>query len=108
MSKELIEQSISKGIREKIDNFALQQLISITKEAKLKKDDLVVFRFGVCPFNNKQYIAYDNKDKETEEKCFFCEKPVNEEVVAYMMDERQLIYCLLSEAEELVKQREKQ
>ena len=35
-------------------------------------------------------------------ECFFCEKPVDQEVIVYQVEENKQIICLKSEAEELI------
>lgn len=98
MKKE-IEQFITKGIRSKIDNYALQKIIWIIEEAKLKTDDLVIIQLSKCPHCSKQRVLILG---EEDGECFFCEKPIDEEIIVYQVEDKKQIICLESEAEELI------
>ena len=101
----LIEQRASKGVTQKIDNIVLQTLLKMTKEAKLKNDELVVFQLNACPHCEKQRILLEGVDDDSDMEngiCIFSEKQVDERVVVYQYETNKQIICLESEAEELI------
>lgn len=93
------EQHITKGIREQVDNYALQKILFMIEDSKIKTDDLVVIQLGKCPHCSKQRISMLGDENG---ECFFCEKPVDQEVIVYQVEENKQIICLKSEAEELI------
>lgn len=108
MSKEarpMVEQSISPGIREKIDNYVLQMLLKMVKDAGLRFDDMFSFKLNKCPHCQKQRIYLEAAEDEEydNEMCVFCEKPVDERVVVFESERNKQFICLESEAEELLK-----
>ena len=75
---------------------------------KIKSKDIMLnVRFNKCNFCDKQRIFIENMDgdeiEEDNEQCFFCEKPVDAELVIYTDNDKQVI-CLMSEAEDLIKE----
>lgn len=105
-----INQFISKGVKEKVDNFALQGIIKLIEENKLGIDDLYHINLGVCEFCNKQFIGLEFNGEKlfNRELCVNCEKPIRERLVVYTYidveaAEVKQIICLESEAEELTK-----
>lgn len=95
------EQHITKGIRSEIDNYALQKILFMIEDAKLKVDELVKINLGKCPHCSKQRIALEADEAG---ECFFCEKPVDQVVIVYQVEENKQLICLESEAEELIKE----
>lgn len=101
MAKEKMEQFITNGIRNGVDNLVLQNLLKSIDEAKLHKDDLVKFILNKCPFSNKQRFVLEGNDEDA--ICMFCEKPTDENVLVYQVEQNKQIICLESEAENLIK-----
>ena len=99
--KNQAEQHITKGIKETIDNYALQKILFMIDGAKVKKDELIKIKLGKCPHCSKQRISLENDEAG---ECFFCEKPVDQVVIVYQLEENKQLICLESEAEELVEQ----
>lgn len=100
MKKE-IEQHITKGIREQVDNYVLQKILFMVEEAKLKTDELIKLNLGKCPHCSKQRISLENDEAG---ECFFCEKPVDQVIIVYQVEENKQLICLESEAEALIKE----
>lgn len=100
LKNEEVEQLASKGITETLDNLVLQEVIKQALKLNLKEDDLVTAELGECTFNRKQriMIRHDN----AEERCMFCEKPVNTTIVIYQISKNQQLFCLESEVEDLI------
>ena len=101
----LIEQRASKGVTENVDNIVLQMILKMTKEAKLKNDELVVFQLNACPHCEKQSIFLEDVDDDSDMEngiCIFAEKQVDTRVVVYQYEPNKQIICLESEAEELM------
>ncbi len=99
LKNEEVEQLASKGITETLDNLVLQEVIKQTLKLNLKEDELVTADLGTCPFTGKQRIMINHDNAE--ERCMFCEKPVDTTIVIYQISSNQQLFCLESEAEEL-------
>lgn len=103
-----INQFISKGVKEKVDNLALQGIIKLIEENKLGVEELYHINLGVCEFCNKQFIGLEFEGEKlfNRDLCVNCDKPIRERLVVYtyMEDtEVEQIICLESEAEEVTK-----
>ena len=96
-----VEQRVSKGVTEKVDNFVLQMILTMVKDAKIKADELIVFQLNKCPHCQKQRIFLeDAEDRDCDNQiCIFCEKPADERVVVYQYEPGEQIICLEAEAQ---------
>lgn len=120
MSEVKVNQHVSKGVTGTVDNMALQAIIKLVEESKLKNEQMLSFTLGSCPHCQKQYISMCNVETtpegEVEEmQCVFCEKPVDAKVIVYQFDGNGSgteisgiiqVICLEEEAEDLVKKYE--
>ena len=95
-----VDQFASKGITQTLDNLVLQEVIRQALKLNLKEDDLVTADLGACPFSGKQRIMINHDNAE--ETCMLCEKPVNTTIIIFQISRNEQLFCLESEAEELI------
>ena len=100
MAKVTLEQRVTPAVIGLIDNLALQTLLGMVTKIK-SKDIMLNVRFNKCSLCDKQRIFIENMDgdeiEEDNEQCFFCEKPVDVDLVAYKYvsnDMENQIICL--------------
>lgn len=97
--------SVTKGITQNVDNYALQKVLMALEKTKIKLDELLRMQLNKCEFSQKQAVTIYNDDESVKEsiECFFCEKPINESLIVYHYENDEIVICLESEAEELIK-----
>ena len=97
-----IEQSVTNGILERVDNYVLQVILQMMPD--IKTDEIVTFKLGACPHCNKQRIFIEGSEKEdyVGERCVFCDNAIDETVLVYQHDIGKQLIFLKSEAEELM------
>lgn len=108
MAKMTIEQRVTSAVTDLIDNLALQTVLSMVTKIK-SKDIMLSVKLNKCNICDKQRVFIEDMDgeeiEEDTEQCFFCEKPVDADLVVckFIADgiENHII-CLQTEAESLL------
>lgn len=114
MGETTINQHVSNGVTEKVDNMALQAIIGMVADRKLKNEQVLSFTLGACPHCSKQFISMRNYEAPEEDvddlQCVFCDKPVDVKILVYQFDAGNTgkeisgtiqVICLEEEADDL-------
>ena len=107
MANKEVVKYVSYGLLSKVDNYALQRMMQLVENSRMKEEDFYEVELRACPHEDKQLIFIkDIQDKECDnEVCTWCSHPVDEQVISYKFADASgnlvQIFCLESEALEL-------
>lgn len=108
MAKKDVVQYVSFGLLNKIDNFALQRMMQLVGNSRMKEEDFYEIELRACPHEEKQRIKVSNvhEDGFIDEECVWCEAPIDEQVYSYKYLDTDgsvvQLFCLESEGLALI------
>jgi Zn ribbon nucleic-acid-binding protein len=107
MAKKECTISITKGLKNAVDNYALQMIVQMLEKVSLG-DDIVNISLNKCPYCSKQRISLSyNDEKELaadveSERCVFCDNSIDEKLLTFMLSDNEQVICLTSEMEKML------